>query len=156
VELRIEFEHAGKLITEELIALQDDPFTSLNAWYPKAMTLRDGSWSTDDDRPSSYSVLLDLPAGFTVAGTGRAAEEKPAAGGRKTVQLEAEVVRGFAIYACKALKEHRRTIRGLELRALLPEPAQDLPQPMIGLEHVPHAREGLCRLRPPPGPPWPG
>src|ERR1035438_275300 len=95
------------------------------------MTLLDGSWSIDDDRPSSYSVLLDLPAGFTVASTGRAMQETPAPGGRKTMQLEAEAVRGFAIYASKALKEHRRTIKGLELRALLPEPAQDLAQPML-------------------------
>lgn len=131
LELRIEFEYVGKLISEELVALQDDPFTSLNAWYPKAMTLRDGSWSIDDDRPSSYSVMLDLPASFTVASTGRAAQEKLATGGRKTVQLEAEAVRGFAIYASKALKEQRRTIKGLELRALLPEPAQDLAQPML-------------------------
>jgi hypothetical protein len=130
-ELRIEFEAGGEFISEEIIFLQDDPFTSLNAWYPKAMTLRDGSWSLDDDRPSSYSVLLDLPAGFTVAGTGRVLEEKPAADGRKTVQLEAEAVRGFGIYASRTLTEHRRNVGGLELRALLPETAADLAQPVL-------------------------
>jgi hypothetical protein len=130
-ELRIEFELGGKSLSDELIVLQDDPYTGLNAWYPKAMTLRDGSWSMDDDRPSSYSVLLDLPDGFTVASTGRGVDEKPAVGGRKTVQLEAEAVRGFAIYASKTLKEYRRAIGGVELRALVPEPSADLAQPML-------------------------
>ncbi len=130
-ELQVEFECRGKFIGQEMITLQDAPFTNLDAWYPKAMTMREGAWSMDDDRPSSYSVVMELPDIFVVASTGQATRENPLAGGRKTVRLEAAGVRGFAIYAAAALKEQRMKAEGVELKVLLPQEAWDLAQPLL-------------------------
>ena len=66
VELRIDFRASSRLIGKEMTLLQDDPFPSMDAWYPKAMTRKGGKWSIDDDRPSVYDVTVELPADHTM------------------------------------------------------------------------------------------
>ena len=65
--VKIQFRSSGRHITADLLVLQDDPYHSFDAWYPKAMTPRDAGWSIDDDRLADYDVTLRYPASYTVA-----------------------------------------------------------------------------------------
>jgi len=87
-----------RFLGSALLVLQDDPYYSLDAWYAKAQSFRGGRWTKDDDRPSRYEILIDLPGEMLVASTGRVVEESTGGEGRKTLSLRAEGVRGFTIY----------------------------------------------------------
>jgi hypothetical protein len=69
------FRSSGNNIVPDMVMLQDDPYQSLDGWYPKAMTARDGGWSLDDDRPADYDATVQLPSEFAVASTGRVLDE---------------------------------------------------------------------------------
>ena len=47
------FSSSDKNIGSRMVMLQDDPYQSLDGWYPKAMTARGSGWSLDDDRPAA-------------------------------------------------------------------------------------------------------
>lgn len=120
-----------RIITEEMTVLQDDPFQSFDAWYPKAMTKKAGKWSFNDDRPSNYDVTIEVPVGLTIASTGKLIEEKPAGKGRRILHLKAERVRGFTIYGSSRWKKHSRNSEGIELNIYLPDEAKDWVKPML-------------------------
>ena len=119
--LVIDFHLLDKGISKEMTLLQDDPYHSLDAWYPKAMSWRDGKWSIDDDRPSDYDVTIELPAELTVASTGEVVEEKAAGDGRKVLHLRAQQVRGFTVYGWPGWKQSHRTAGNVKLSVMLPE-----------------------------------
>jgi len=132
MELRIHFRvDDKKLITKGMTVLQDDPFQSFDAWYPKAMTKKAGKWSFSDDRPSNYDVTIEVPVGYTIASTGRLVEERAAGNGRRILHLKAERVRGFTIYGSPRWKKHSRNSEGIELNIYLPDEAKDWAKPML-------------------------
>jgi len=120
--LEIDYRLQGKFISQDLAMFQDDPFHSFDAWYPKAMTKAGGDWSIDDDRPSSFAVSLDPPAGMAVASTGRVLEDAAGPSGRR-LRLAADGVRGFTIYASRSWKLYRGAAGDIELGVFLPEAA---------------------------------
>ncbi len=131
-ELKIHFKVDYKrIITEEMTVLQDDPFQSFDAWYPKAMTKTARGWSFNDDRPSNYDVTIEAPVGLTIASTGKLIKERPAGNGRRILHLKAERVRGFTIYGSSRWKKHSRTAEGVELNIYLPDEAKDWVKPML-------------------------
>jgi hypothetical protein len=130
VELRVKFRLSGVMVGKEMIMLQDDPFHSLDAWYPKAMTKHRSTWSSDDDRPSNYEVTVRLPQEYTIASTGKLAEEK-SADSRHVLLLRAHAVRGFTIYARTDWKRHRKHAAGVDLNAYLPEKAEHVAEPTL-------------------------
>ena len=125
VELRIKFSVFGIFIRQDMITLQDDPFQSLDGWYPKAMTKHGDEWSSDDDRPSNYEATVDLPEKYVIASTGELLDEKPA-DSRRIIRLKAEGVRGFTIYGNADWKKHHRQADGVELNIYLPAEAEHL------------------------------
>jgi len=120
--LVLEFRAAERrAIQEEMIVLQDDPYPSFDAWYPKAMSYRGGAWSVDDDRPSDYEVTFDAPAGFQFATTGTLREEPAETEGRVVRKLRAEGVRGFTFYGRKDWAVHAGEAHGVEIRCFVPQ-----------------------------------
>ena len=130
-EIRINFQltHEGTF-GKEMTCLQDDPYWSFDAWYPKAMTEKEGQWSVNDDRPSTYDVTIDLPIDMTIASTGEVVEEKASAQGRKAVRLRARNVRGFTIYG-SYWRKHRQKTEGVNLSVDLPDEAKHWAKPML-------------------------
>ncbi|MBN2491928.1 MAG: hypothetical protein JXQ29_13860 [Planctomycetes bacterium] len=110
-----------RALAPELTVLQDDPYCSLDAWYPKAMSFGDAGWSFDDDRPSKYAVDLELNEKLVVASTGAASKPQPAKDGRVKRGLRADRVRGFTIYASHSWKAHARETDSVAIRCLLAE-----------------------------------
>jgi len=104
-----------RFLGSALLLLQDDPYFSLDAWYPKAQSHRDGHWTSDDDRPSEYEVSIELPSGMVVASTGRVVDESDNGEGRKTLHLQAGGVRGFTIYGSAQLQVQRKTAGDVEI-----------------------------------------
>jgi len=132
MELRINFKVDGKnFITEEITVLQDDPFQSFDAWYPKAMTNKAGKWSFNDDRPSNYDVTIEVPVGHTIASTGKLIEERAVGNGRRILHLKADRVRGFTIYGSSHWKKYSRNAEGIELNLYLPDEAKGWVKPML-------------------------
>ena len=123
-KLVMRFRGSGKNIGPDMLMLQDDPYPSLDAWYPKAMTPRDGSWSIDDDRLADYDVTLTLPAAFTVASTGRRAGDPTATGDHREWRLRATEVRGFTVFASRAWQRHARDGGRVALAVYLPSDAE--------------------------------
>lgn len=112
----IEFKLACKqLLTTSTTALQDDPYFSPDAWYPKAMSFKDGAWSINDDRPSDYSVEIEYPKTMKLASTGKKVKEEPTVDGRRKVLLQAENVRGFSVYGADSFKVFKRSSGEMEL-----------------------------------------
>jgi aminopeptidase N len=101
--------------------LQDDPYFSFDAWYPKGMSRRGGAWSVDDDRPSTYEVTLDAPAEFRFATTGTLVADPSEKDGRVVRELRAEGVRGFTFYGKTDWTVHPGEARGVRIRCFVPE-----------------------------------
>ena len=116
-----------------MIILQDDPFHSFDAWYPKAMTRGADGWTINDDRPSVYDVTIELPVvAGSVASTGRLMEEsRESDHGTRIVRLTASDVRGFTIYASPQWKTHRRSVGGVDLRIHIPSAAEKWAVPVF-------------------------
>jgi hypothetical protein len=113
-----------RCLNQKMLTLQDDPYHSLDAWYPKAMTKTEEGWSTNDDRPSRYEVTIELPADWkSVASTGLITASSPGKQGSRIYQLSAKNVRGFTIYASPSWEEHRRSVSGADLGVHLPAEA---------------------------------
>ena len=104
-----------------MLILQDDPYTSLDAWYPKAMSFREGQWSIDDDRVADYEISIDIPKKFAFASTGAVVEKKQLNDETTNYLLRAEGVRGFTIYGSQFWKEHTRDAESLTLRCFISE-----------------------------------
>jgi hypothetical protein len=102
-EIQIGFEFSDKrMVNGNAIMLQDDPYHSLDAWYPKAMTRLGNDWSINDDRPSTYRITIELPATLAeVASTGKFVSRKLGETGSALVHLTADDVRGFTIYSSR-------------------------------------------------------
>jgi len=122
VALEIGFHGEGHFVGADMVIFQDAPFHSLDAWYPKAMSPRGEGWSLDDDRPADYDVSLRLPEKWAVGSTGRVNEEVLRDGERR-LQLKAEAVRGFTIYASPDWQRHEKHYGDFELGICLPEEA---------------------------------
>ncbi|MEW6742519.1 MAG: M1 family aminopeptidase [Planctomycetota bacterium] len=132
VAVDIEFSFTSpEVLNAELAVLQDDPYPSLDAWYPKAMSWRDGQWRCDDDRIASYRVAIDVPANLALASTGQVVEERTE-GERQQLRLKAEGVRGFTIYGSPKWKVSSRPGK-VPLRALLPEEAAAQAERLLGM-----------------------
>jgi len=110
---------SANAINPEMITLQDDPYLSLDAWYPKAMSPLEGGWSADDDRPSKYQVNITLPQSYALASTGitRSNTEQ---GQTQEIDLHAADVRGFSIYAVAGAKVYSQEKDGHAISVLLP------------------------------------
>jgi hypothetical protein len=125
VELRFDLAISPRPVKKELTLLQDDPFPSFDAWYPKAMTRKGGKWSIDDDRPSVYDVTIEVPDDLNIVSTGKVTEERAVADGRKVLRLRAEGVRGFSVYGSHLWTKHCRNVEDIELSVFLPGEAED-------------------------------
>ncbi|MBI5388290.1 MAG: hypothetical protein HZA90_26800 [Verrucomicrobia bacterium] len=119
----IRFRGEGSYVSSNMIVLQDDPYHSLDGWYPKAMTPRGDGWSIDDDRPSDYEVTVKLPAGIAVASTGRRVSEVKR-DGQVELRLKAERVWGFTIYGSSRWQRHERRAGGVDLGICVPAEAE--------------------------------
>jgi len=118
--LDMEYRYTGKsALSPTMIVLQDDPYPSLDAWYPKAMSFRDGTWSYDDDRPADYNVELDLPDNLVIASTGSVIDERRDEEGRVTLHLKADKVRGFTTYGSELWRVHSKKAHGVDLRCFV-------------------------------------
>ena len=113
----------GNHLNPGMVALQDDPYQSLDAWYPKAMTPRADGWSFDDDRLADYSVSIRLPAACTVVSTGRQMTNA-LKGETRELHLQSEQTRGFTIYASSEWRRHERKAGRVELAVCLPAEAE--------------------------------
>jgi len=111
----------GRALKPELTMLQDDPYFSLDAWYPKAASFKSNAWRVDDDRLAEYQVAIELSSDLVVASTGRIVEEESMADNRKMLRLQADRVRGFTIYGSTSWKVHTKNAKGVDIRCLLPE-----------------------------------
>ena len=118
----MKFRSSGNLVVSNMVVLQDDPYQSLDGWYPKAMTACSGGWSLDDDRPADYDVTVQLPSEFCVASTGRVLNEKPREK-QRVLHLKAERVRGFTLYAYPHWQRRERRVGQIELAVCLPAEA---------------------------------
>ena len=119
----IRFRGVGSYVNTNLIVLQDDPYHSLDGWYPKAMTPRGDGWSIDDDRLSDYEISLKLPADLAVASTGRLIG-KAKRGGQAEWRLKVGRVWGFTIYGSSGWQRHERRINGVDLAICVPAEAE--------------------------------
>jgi hypothetical protein len=122
--LNIVFRGEGHFVGADMVVLQDDPFHSLDAWYPKAMTPRGETWSLDDDRLADYDVSLRLPEQWTVGSTGRATEDVSREGVRR-LHLQAEATRGFTIYAAPNWLRFEKRYGEFELAICVQKEASD-------------------------------
>ncbi len=118
----MKFRCSGHNIDSGMVVLQDDPYQSLDGWYPKAMTARGDGWSLDDDRPADYDVTVQLPSEFCVASTGRVLNETSREKDR-VLHLQAERVRGFTVYAFPHWQRRERRVGQVELGICLPTEA---------------------------------
>jgi len=122
ITLVIGFHSSGNHITRDLLMLQDDPYQSLDGWYPKAMSFRKDGWSIDDDRLADFDVALKLPSQYIVASTG-----EPVADAtndlQREVRLKSKDTRGFTIYAFPQWERHRKKAGEVELSIFLPAEA---------------------------------
>jgi len=119
----IRFHGVGSYVSTNMIVLQDDPYHSLDGWYPKAMTPRGDGWSIDDDRLSDYEVGVKLPVHIAVASTGRRVGEAKR-DGQTELRLKAERVRGFAIYGSPRWQRHVRRVGQVDLGICVPAEAE--------------------------------
>ena len=115
----VKFRSTGKNVAADMVVLQDDPYQSLDGWYPKAMTARGDEWSLDDDRPADYDVTVELPSEFTVASTGRVLNET-SRDKERVLHLRAERVRGFTVYAFPHWQRRERQVGQVKLGICLP------------------------------------
>lgn len=129
--LVIQFRGAGNHINPDMVMLQDDPYHSLDAWYPKAMTPRDGGWSIDDDRLADYDVTVKLPAEYMVASTGTRLSEPVVADGQGQWSLQAHQIRGFSIFGSSRRQRHTRQAGRVGLAVYLPEEAESYAPKML-------------------------
>lgn len=120
--LVIHFRSTGNHLGPDMIVLQDDPFTSLDAWYPKAMTPSAAGWSIDDDRLADYDVSVRLPAEFTVCSTGQRGAGTTRDGQRE-LRLQARRVRGFTVYGSPRWQRHEKRTGDVALAVCLPAEA---------------------------------
>jgi hypothetical protein len=122
LELTVSYSLEGTgFLNKEMIILQDDPYHSFDAWYPKAMTHTGHDWSTNDDRLSQYDVTIELPAALkSLASTGKLVGKRREEAGNAVFQLRAEGVRGFTIYESPSWEEHRQTAEGVDIGVHLP------------------------------------
>jgi hypothetical protein len=132
-EIQIGFEFSDKrMVNGNAIMLQDDPYHSLDAWYPKAMTKLGDDWSINDDRPSTYHVTIELPADLAeVASTGKFVSKKYGETGSALVRMTADDVRGFTIYSSRPWKKHHRDVAGVEVKVHLPPDAEHWADPIL-------------------------
>lgn len=114
LSIKYDYENADAL-KRSLSVLEDDPYDSLDAWYPKAMSFDGTDWSIDDDRLADYDLNIDLPADMLVASSGKVADKREIEGGQKRIRLQANSIRGFTIYASNQFKEKRSTFGDIEL-----------------------------------------
>ena len=121
--IKLEFHSTGNHLTPDMVILQDDPFQSLDGWYPKAMSYRDDGWSLDDDRPADYSATVRLPANYVLASSGHI-EIKGDQDGDRQVLLKAEHLRGFTILASPNWKRLEHKTGTVELAICLPPEAE--------------------------------
>jgi len=120
--LAIGFHNRWSHFDPELLVLQDDPYQSLDGWYPKAMCFGKDGWSIDDDRLADYDVTLKLPSGYMVASTGETAGDAMNDAGRD-VHLKSKGTRGFTIYASGKWQRHQKKAGEVELSIFLPAEA---------------------------------
>ena len=103
-EIEIVYQFAARpAIGLAMTTLPDDPYDSLDAWYPKAMSFDGNKWTIDDDRLASYEISIDLPSELVIATSGKVVEEKESSEGRRHVCLRADGIRGFSIYGSNQL-----------------------------------------------------
>ncbi len=132
VEVKIVFSFKDKrMVNPEMVLLQDDPYLSFDAWYPKAMTKNNDSWSLNDDRPSRYEVSVVFPSNIkTLASTG--SQEGPfSREGKNLFKLSAKGVRGFTLFTSPKWKRYHRKVGDLELSVLLPDEAREWATPIL-------------------------
>jgi hypothetical protein len=106
-------------LTMAMTLLQDDPYPSLDAWYPKAMSFRNGAWSFDDDRLGNYDVEIDIPDTLILASTGMVTAQAPGKDGRTKLRLHANKVRGFSLYGDRLWKVYTGDVEGVALRCFI-------------------------------------
>lgn len=121
--IKLEFHSTGNHINPGMVTLQDDPFQSMDGWYPKAMSYRDDGWSLDDDRPANYLASLRLPANYAIASSGTA-EVGTDKDDYRMVRLNAEHIRGLTIYASPNWKRQERKSGSIQLSICLPPEAE--------------------------------
>ncbi len=109
-----------KALGSRMITLQDDPYHSLDAWYPKAMSWIKGKWSVNDDRPSDYLVDIELPAAYAIASTGTI-DRHTTTDDRQSVTLSAHQVRGFSIYGNTQWQESSHQAGQQTIHLVLPK-----------------------------------
>ncbi len=83
----------------------EDSF-STTSWHPRL-------WWDGLERHDSYSVALDVPAGYALAASGRLDE--------RTGRLEAEGVRAFGVYLGRGMKSESRDVEGIRVTSLFTE-----------------------------------
>jgi hypothetical protein len=121
-KLEIEYQFVCKpALGSAMTLLQDDPYTSLDSWYPKAMSFRDGGWSYDDDRPADYDITIEMPEELAFATTGEIMEEQAIGEGMVKYRLKAERVRGFTIYGSKFWKVFHGEAGDVKIRCFISE-----------------------------------
>ncbi len=121
-QLEIDYKLVGKrFLGLEMTVLQDDPYWSFDAWYPKAMTFHNDGWSVDDDRLADYEVDIEIPSELVIASTGKIIEEQHREDGRSSILLRASKVRGFTIYGCHSWKVRSKLAEDVELRCYVSE-----------------------------------
>ena len=126
----VQFHGVGSYINTNMSVLQDDPYHSLDGWYPKAMTPRGDGWSIDDDRLSDYEIGVKLPADIAVASTGRRLG-KEKRGSQAEWRLKAERVRGFTIYGSSSWQRHERRAGQVDLAICVPAEAKSWVQRLL-------------------------
>lgn len=132
VELEISCRLRGKqFLGSAMTILQDDPYHSFDAWYPKAMTRSSDGWSINDDRLADYDVTIEVPADLLAASTGKVLEERDAGGGRQSRRLRAEGVRGFTFYGSAFVKRHVRQSEGVEIALFISDVSAKWVEPLL-------------------------
>ena len=126
----IQFHGVGSYVATNMIVLQDDPYHSLDGWYPKAMTPRGGGWSIDDDRLADYEIGVKLPEDIAVASTGRRLG-KAERGDQTEWRLQAERVWGFTIYGSSSWQRHERRAGEVDLAICVPAEAESWVQRLL-------------------------
>lgn len=116
-ELRITFRLRGApFLNAYMLVLQDDPYTSLDAWYPKAMSAVGTVWRDEDCRPATYDVSISHDAAIDLASTGKPIEYEKNGDGTATSRFRGAGVRGFTIYGSNSWTPHKKTISGCTIR----------------------------------------
>lgn len=114
--VEITFSTSGRrFIGPAMTVLQDDPFISMDAWYPKAMSYMGGSWSLDDRRLADYLVTLTMPESISLASTGAVFEEQSLPASRKRITYVAEKVRGFTLYGSTFWEAYKKKVGDIDV-----------------------------------------